>query len=47
MRALTYEQLTEQRAALLEALELLLHDRTPWTVECARAAIALAQGDAA
>ena len=29
---------------LLEALDLLLHDRTPWTVSCARAAIAKATG---
>jgi hypothetical protein len=30
---------------LLEALDLLLHDRTPWTVSCARAAIAKARGE--
>lgn len=29
---------------LLEALELLLHDRTPWTVKCAKEAIAKALG---
>ena len=29
---------------LLESLELLLHDCTPWTVKCARAAIAKATG---
>src|SRR5512138_3134996 len=30
---------------LLDALDLLLHDRTPWTVSCARAAIAEATGE--
>jgi len=29
---------------LLKALELLLHDRTPWTVTCAKEAIAKATG---
>ena len=32
---------------LLEALELLLHDRTPWTVQCAKEAIAKATGEQA
>jgi hypothetical protein len=29
---------------LLDALELLLHDRTPWTIKCAEEAIAKATG---
>ena len=42
--ALANARLIAAAPELLEALDLLLHDRTPWTVSCARAAIAKATG---